>query len=925
MNFYPNSLRIHFVPLLIVTTLTVVFSFLIFGSEKAQGSYYIPAKSMYLADSHDAPEGIWSDGTTVWVTSADQDKVLAYSLANHTRSPGKDIELASYNGKPRGIWSDGTIMWVADWDDTKLYAYGLSNGARREQRDIDLTGSNDGPRGIWGTGTLIYVVDKDDTYVYAYRKSDGQRQNSEEFDLDGDNERPWGIWGDDSTVWVSDIYDEMLYAYTTLTNSFSNAVRDEASELAVPPYGDEPRGIWSDGETMWVVEESTTALYAMFLHNFRRVSDDIGISRVNTPRGSWTNGSTVWVVEAGSAGSQKLFAYNANTGLRQAGKDIRLDASSGNPVAVWSDGETIWVVDDGSSNDFLLAHELDQESTDTQLLVPNKSITLHSDNAAPSGVWSDGQTAWVSDSDDAKVYAYDLDAGTREPDGDFDLLDTNEDPRALWSDGETLWVLDSERKFVFSYPFGPWDISLVHRGFRLNPANGDPTGLTGYGKRLWVTDEEDEKLYAYTKINSPATFRETSARFNIHYALEGNEYVGTVPDVIDIEGDTLTYSLTGRDSGRFTIDQSGNIYTAAGATDFTGGDNYSMTASVSDGKTGLDSSDDGIDDSINVRVHVFHNADPVFVTPDGMAFNVAEDVTESETIAEIDVSDPDEDSLEEAVTGDQALPFAFDGGEIKLKSGESLDYELRDSYEVTLTISDLKDEDGDTDSSVDDEIRITINVTNVDEDGEITLNSSQPEVDKAIVATLSDPDGVDLSNGRKINWVLSRNSDPNTNNWTEISDTETTSTSFEYTPVTADVGTYLQFKATYRDNQDSTQDRTEFSNTDNTVLAQPPVNGAPTFDEGATATRTLPEDAANLHNIGDPVSATDPDEDELTYILNGRSAAPFKISNDGQLQVTSKDTCWTTRKSLLIAFRSWSVTERTPTATRIQSKTQRSS
>ena len=147
---------------------------------------------------------------------------------------------------------------------------------------------------------------------------------------------------------------------------------------------------------------------------------------------------------------------------------------------------------------------------------------------------------------------------------------------------------------------------------------------------------------------------------------------------------------------------------------------------------------------------------------------------------------------------------------------------------------------------------------------------------------------MDLSNGRKVNWVLSRNSDPNTNNWTEISDTETASTSFEYTPVTADVGTYLQFKATYRDNQDSTQDRTEFSNTDNTVLAQPPVNGAPTFDEGATAMRTLPEDAANLHNIGDPVSASDPDDDELTYILNGRSAAPFKISNDGQLQVQQR-------------------------------------
>ena len=566
MNFYLDSLRIHFARLLFVITLAVVLSFVISGHHEARGSYVIPSKSIDLATGHDNPEGIWSDGTTVWVTAADQDKVLAYSLANRNRSPGKDIELASYNSKPRGIWSDGTIMWVADWDDTKLYAYRLSNGERRDGRDIDLTGSNDGPRGVWGTGSLIYVVDKDDTYVYAYRKSDGQRQNSEEFDLDAINADPWGIWGDESTVWISDIYDETIYAYTTLSGSFSNVVRNQSSDHRIPPYGDKPRGVWSDGETMWVVEQSSSGiykgLYAMFLKNFRKVSDDISIPQVTTPRGLWTNGETMWVVEAGATGSQKLFAYNAKNEQRQAGKDIRLDSSSGNPVGIWSDGETIWVADDGSGNDFLFAHDLDQEPTDTQLLVPNKSISLHSDNADPAGVWSDGETIWVADSDDLKVYAYDLEAKTRKSDDDFDLLETNGDPRSMWSDGETMWVLDFEKKYVFAYPFGTWDLGMLSKEFWLHPANSNPTGLAGYGKRLWVTDEEDEKLYSYTKINSPATFSQASARFNIHYTLGGNAYVGTVPEVIDREGDTLTYSLRGRDSGRFTIDQSGNISTA---------------------------------------------------------------------------------------------------------------------------------------------------------------------------------------------------------------------------------------------------------------------------------------------------------------------------------------------------------------------------
>ena len=354
---------------------------------------------------------------------------------------------------------------------------------------------------------------------------------------------------------------------------------------------------------------------------------------------------------------------------------------------------------------------------------------------------------------------------------------------------------------VAHFTAAPYNLALLPREFWLNPANSNPTGLTGYGKRVWVTDEEDSKLLSYTKINSPATFRQAFAKFNIHYTLNGDTYVGRVPEGLDLEGDTLTYSLRGHDSGRFTIDQSGNIRTAAGATDFTGGDDYSLTASVSDGKEGLDSSDEGIDDSVNITIHVYHNADPVFDTPDGTIFNVAEDVTDTDIIAQIDVSDLDGDSLEEVVSGDQTLPFAFDGGEIKLLTDQSLDYELQDSYGVKLTISDLKDKDGEHGASVDDEIQITVNVTNVNEDGEVTLNSSQPEVGKAIAATVTDPDGVDLSGGKKINWVLSRNSDLNSNGWTEISNIETTSSTIEYTAVAADAGSYLQSRQSIATNR----------------------------------------------------------------------------------------------------------------------------
>ena len=68
---------------------------------------------------------------------------------------------------------------------------------------------------------------------------------------------------------------------------------------------------------------------------------------------------------------------------------------------------------------------------------------------------------------------------------------------------------------------------------------------------------------------------------------------------------------------------------------------------------------------------------------------------------------------------------------------------------------------------------------------------------------------------------------------------------------------------------------------------QPPVttNTAPVFTDGASTARTIAENTAAGRNIGSPVSATDADNDTLTYTLGGTNAASFSInSSTGQLQ-----------------------------------------
>ena len=74
------------------------------------------------------PEGIWSDGTTVWVADRDDDRIYAYSLRDNLRDPSKEFNglNAAFNHDARGIWSDGSTMWVADSGRDWVYGYNMS-------------------------------------------------------------------------------------------------------------------------------------------------------------------------------------------------------------------------------------------------------------------------------------------------------------------------------------------------------------------------------------------------------------------------------------------------------------------------------------------------------------------------------------------------------------------------------------------------------------------------------------------------------------------------------------------------------------------------------------------------------------------------------------------------------------------------------
>ena len=222
------------------------------------------------------------------------------------------------------------------------------------------------------------------------------------------------------------------------------------------------------------------------------------------------------------------------------------------------------------------------------------------------------------------------------------------------------------------------------------------------------------------------------------------------------------------------------------------------------------------------------------------------------------------------------------------RPGKTLDYERKTTYDLTIRVSDNLDPDDNADTSWDDQIDVTIQVNNVAEAGEITLSSSLPVVGEAITGTLTEPDGVDFGNSREINWQVGRNADPNATTWEAVVNRNRNTKLLEYTPVADDAGQYLRFRASYWDNHDSDNLQVTTVVTANAVLAEAPTNRAPAFDDGSSASRSVAEDATGGSNIGNPITATDPEGDFLTYGMEGAEAGDFQVdASTGQISLAT--------------------------------------
>ena len=449
----------------------------------------------------------------------------------------------------------------------------------------------------------------------------------------------------------------------------------------------------------------------------------------------------------------------------------------------------------------------------------------------------------------------------------------------------------------------------------------------GGSKVAYVRSEFRVRESVEDDSNSPPAFEDPTDTRKIPENADVGDAVGNPVVADDNDGDDkgrLTYTIDSgsADASSFSIHKATGQIRVAGELDHEAG---SLTGSpggiASDGIyaiTVMVTDPSGLEDLIDVTI----TATDVDEAPSVKGANPTDAPVTTHTVAEgemlLDEADPTnadnnrfsyravatDDSAVEVVSlllnGDDAAAFKLvdlDGTGSDVVYGLAFeeapnfesptDVNKDNAYKVKVVARDDAGNRSETD--------VTVTVTNSEEEGKVKLSSIQPAVETELTATVTDPDG-GVTN---VKWQW-QSAPTRAGSWDDIDD----ATSATYTPTagdpadeddTGDIGNYLRVSVTYNDAQmpddKSSKDVIEGLRdleaiSKNAVRELPETNSAPVFTE-RSVTREVPENTPAGDSVGDPVKATDADEDLLSYTLSGGAdKGAFEINLEtGQIEV----------------------------------------
>ena len=362
--------------------------------------------------------------------------------------------------------------------------------------------------------------------------------------------------------------------------------------------------------------------------------------------------------------------------------------------------------------------------------------------------------------------------------------------------------------------------------------------------------------------NAPVFVEGSATERSIAENTPAGRNIGGPVSATDEDEDILTYTLSGADAASFGIvSTTGQLRTRA-PLDYEQKNTYSVAVIVSDG---------ALTDSIGVAINVTdvnENNAPVFAS--GSTTRVIAENTPAGVNIGVPVSatDEDGDTLAYSIDGTDASSFGIVSTTGQLKTSAPLNYEKKNAYSVTVIVSD---------GTLTDTISVGIKVTDVDENTPPVFGGSSTT--RAIPENT--PAGVNI--GEAVSAKDTDGDDPLTYT---LGGTDAASFDIDGTTGQLKTKAALDYETKRSYSVVVTASDRALKDTIRVTISITDVDEshAPAF-AGNRTTRFVKENTPAGENVGSPVSATDEDDDTLTYTLSGTDAASFSIvSTTGQLK-----------------------------------------
>nr|WP_324257862.1 hypothetical protein [Cellvibrio fontiphilus] len=508
-----------------------------------------------------SPAGAVIVGAYLYVADASNHKIRRIEIATGvvTTLAGSGSEgsadgkgaAASFNA-PMGIATDGTHLYVADINNNKIRKIVIANGVVTTLAGSGSRGSTNGigaaasfylPAGIATDGTHLYVAD---TYNHQIRKIEittgtvtwlagsGMQGSSDGIGAAASFYRPYDIAIDGAYLYVADTYNHKIRkieittgAVTTLAGSGPLAGSADGTGAAAGFFM--PSGITTDGTYLYVadtdnhkirkIEIATAVVTTLAGRGSRGSADGIGTAAsFHYPDGITTDGTHLYVADFGNDAIRKIEIATAAVTWLAGSSDKSADGTGlaaifYSPAGITTDGTHLYVAD--TNNHKIRKIEIATGVVTT--LAGSGSIGSADGTgtaarfSSPEGITTDGTHLYIADTWNHKIrkiviatgvvttlagnYSY----GSADGIGlaaSFDL------PTGITTDGTNLYVADAFNKKIRKIEVATSVVTTLAGSGSSESVDGTgaaasfdrPTGITTDGTYLYVTDKYGNKI-----------------------------------------------------------------------------------------------------------------------------------------------------------------------------------------------------------------------------------------------------------------------------------------------------------------------------------------------------------------------------------------------------------------------------------------------